>query len=274
MKCFVCKKNSWESHYKDLFRCSNCGFIRAKEIYFKIKPEEVYGKDYFDKGQYANYKKERLALEQNFKNRLKDIIKHKREGKLLEIGCAYGYFLNLAKKNFIISGIDVNSQTTNIASKLTGIKTLTGDFLTQKFSKNTFDVVSLFDTIEHLQKPKAYLEKIHTLLKPGGIVAIETGDIDSLLAKVQKERWRLIDPSVHLTYFSTKTLRNLLENTGYRILSIKKVSFARSLIQITYRLGINNILRHLKLNFLEKFISNKNISINTYDIIFVIAQKQ
>ena len=136
MKCFVCKKNSWESHYKDLFRCSNCGFIRAKEIYFKIKPEEVYGKDYFDKGQYANYKKERLALEQNFKNRLKDIIKHKREGKLLEIGCAYGYFLNLAKKNFIISGIDVNSQTTNIASKLTGIKTLTGDFLTQKFSFN------------------------------------------------------------------------------------------------------------------------------------------
>jgi len=125
----------------------------------------------------------------------------------------------------------------------------------------------MLDTIEHLKNPSGYLTKIKSILKPKGILVIETGDIGSYLAKFQKSHWRLITPPSHLYYFSKKTLTVLLKNKEFLIKEIVNVSFYRSMSQIIFRLIGKHIFN------LPKRILNRPITLNTGDLIFVVAQK-
>ncbi len=265
MRCFVCNHDSWGSVYKDLVICKKCRFIRARDKFFNQKPENVYNKSYYTKGQYADYEKERVSLTKNFRERLKQIIKYKNGGDLLDVGCAYGFFLLEAKKYFKPIGIDLDKDTVRKAREISRIDTILGDFLKIIFHKK-FDVITFFDSIEHMKDPGATIRKTRTLLKKDGIVAIETGDIGSILPKIQKAKWRIIDPNLHLSYFSNKTLTKLLETNGFEIINITYVPFRRSLKQIIHRLAPSQTAPQSLLNF--------SLKLNTYDIMFVIAKKK
>lgn len=264
MRCFVCNHNRWESVYNDLVICNKCGFIRARDKFFNQKLENIYNKSYYTKGQYVDYEAEGASLTKNFKERLIQIRKYKDGGGLLDVGCAYGFFLLEAKKYFKPTGIDLDKDTVRKAREISRIDILLGDFLKTKFQKK-FDVVTFFDLIEHMKDPKTAIRKTRTLLKKDGVVAIETGDIDSILPKIQKAKWRIIDPNLHLSYFSKKTLTKLLETNGFEIIDITYVPFRRSLKQIIHRLAPNKTIPQSLLNF--------SLKLNTYDIMFVIAKK-
>lgn len=269
MKCIICGSRSWAQYLPDLQICQKCSLVIAEDKYFKLNSKKLYSSaSFFNHAVYANYDLEKKALEKNFKNRLKEIRRFKNNGKLLDIGCASGYFLNIAKQYFTSEGVDLDPKVTEFAAKFSSCKIHTGDFLNQTFKNSSFDVITLFDTIEHLKKPKHYIAKSHQLLKKGGIIAIETGDISGFLPTIQKRKWRLIFPPFHLFYFSTNTLKKLLEQNGFQILTVKKVNFYRTLAQTIYKLvNKKNILRFLKPAFSVTF------PINTFDIIFVIAKK-
>lgn len=267
MKCPICSQNKWSEYLKGLVKCHGCGFIRAQDKYFKVDPIKFYGQNYFTSG-YGDYTKEQVALEKNFEDRINRIRKYKDTGKLLEIGCAHGYFLKNAQKYYQCFGIDLNPKVTEITKKNTNAKISTGDFLSQKYPKDYFDIVCMFDTIEHLKYPEKYLKKVNEILKPDGIVVIETGDISSLIAKIQKNSWRLIMLPDHLQYFSKASLVQLLTNSGFKVRNISMVGFYRTLRQIIYRLtGSRKLLDS------SKTILSKSIPINTFDLVFVIAQK-
>ncbi|KKU10925.1 MAG: Methyltransferase type 12 [Candidatus Woesebacteria bacterium GW2011_GWB1_45_5] len=265
MKCFVCNGESWLPFYKNLVFCEGCGFVKAADRFFKINPEKVYDKKYYTKGQYADYEKEKASLAGNFSDRLAQIIKYKKGGKILDVGCAYGYFLLEAKRFFEIRGIDLDKNTTRKASLITGADITTGNFLKHDFKREKFDVITFFDSIEHLTDPKKAILKSARMLKNGGIVAIETGDVESVLSKIEKEKWRLIDPGVHLNYFSRKTLNSLLVSCGFKVLAFSYVSFRRSIRQVMHRL--------LGKNLFIPFLSGLPLKVNTFDIMFVIAKK-
>lgn len=276
MDCIVCNSNNWFPSSDLLVRCSNCTLVRAKDDYFSTNLSQLYGPKYFNGIDYADYQLEKTALLNNFTNRLKKILHFQDSGKLLEIGCAYGYFLEVAQKYFKCTGIDLNPQVTNITKKnVTNSTILTGDLLQKKLKKTSFNVVCLFDTIEHLISPEKYLKKAYSLLKPGGIIAIETGDIESTLARTQKQKWRLITPPTHLYYFSKTTLSNLVKNAGFQTLKVEYPSFHRTLYQTIFRLTKNHqtckSLHHLLLKF--RSILTLTYPLNTKDIIFLIAQK-
>lgn len=267
MKCPICNQNSWSRHLNDLVKCQTCEFIRAHEKYFKIDPLKFYGEKYFS-SEYGNYTKEQVALEKNFRDRIKRIGEYKTSGKLLEIGCAHGYFLKNAQKYYQCFGIDLNPKVTRVTKENTKATIFTGDFLKQKFQRNYFDIICMFDTIEHIKYPEKYLKKMYEILKPGGIVVIETGDIGSLIAKVQGRSWRLIMLPDHLQYFTKISLNRLLINSGFKTKLINRVGFFRTFRQIIYRLTNNK-------KFLDSpnRLLDKSISINTFDLIFIIAQK-
>lgn len=266
--CFICKKRAWQNQYEKLAKCKNCGFIRAKDKYFKIKPAKLYNLNYFSGIDYENYRDEKWALIANFKDRLKRVRKFKNTGKLLEIGCAFGYFLALSQKYFDTTGVDLDPNVTKIARVSSPkSKILTGEFLKHKFMGESFDIVCMFDVIEHLKNPDKYLAKIRRVLKPNGLIIIETGDIEAVLPSIQKSKWRLIAPPMHLSYFSKNSLRKLLEKQGFKVIQETHVPFYRSLNQIVYRL-----VRSKRLSKLIKKV-NFNFPINTYDLMFIIAQK-
>lgn len=268
IKCLVCNQNKWQKHLNKLVKCTNCGFVRAHDRYFKIDPVKLYSQSYFRASDYGDYQLEQKALEKNFQDRLRRIRRFKKNGQLLEIGCAYGYFLKLAKQHYRACGIDLDPQVTKLARKNSGTTIYTGDFLTIKLPPNHFDVVCLFDTIEHLKNPDLYLEKIWQILAPKGLVVIETGDIESLLAKIQGASWRLITPPFHLQYFSRKSLTRLLEKYGFKVVRIDRVSFYRTIRQILYKLTHNQ-----KLISLDSPLLSKSFPLNTYDLLLLIAQK-
>lgn len=269
MKCIICGRNSWVSHWRLLLKCKFCGFIKAQSSFFKINSLKIYNKSYFEQDDYLNYLKEKKALQENFTNRLKIIRKYKKKGKLLDIGCAYGYFLEIAAKHFDSEGIDLNKETIQHVTKAHNIKAIYKDFLKTKFIKNSYDVVCMFDVIEHLKKPREYISKIHSLLKHDGLLVIETGNIDSVLAKIQKDKWRLVKPPLHLHYFSKESIFKLLDSNGFKIKEIKDVSFCRTVAQTIHGIFMNKkIDKYLTCLFNFKFF------LNTHDLMLIIAQKK
>lgn len=269
MKCIICGSNKWKTKYKKLTQCSKCGYIRASNKYF-LQSKSLYKKDYFMGKEYQNYKDEEVALSKNFQDRIKKIKKYKKHGYLLEIGSAFGFFLNEAKKYFKVEGIDVDLDVVKISRKITKSRIKQGDFLYTKYDNNSFDVVCMLDTIEHLREPQKFIQKANRILKKGGVLVIETGDIDTLLPKIQKEKWRLITPPYHLQYFSRRTLAKLLEKNGFEVLyKTVNISFYRTINQTLHRLKMDKVLQNL-------FAPFKNIIFKTYtfDLMFVIAKKK
>ena len=269
LACIICNQNNWISTCKNLIRCKYCGLTRSTDQHFLQNFKKLYDTKYYQGRDYYNYQLEEKALTKNFKHRLSIIRAYKNKGVMLDIGCAYGYFLKEARKiGFNGYGIEINPQTSNLAHQNSGCHVYTGNLIQVQFKHKKFDVVTLFDVIEHLPEPQKYLQKIYRLLKPGGILVIETGDINSPLAKLQKGSWRLIIPQIHLFYFSTTTLTHLLLKTGFKILHYQKVGFWRTVGQIGYR-SFGQII----INLLPKKLLRLPLYLNTGDLVLLIAQK-
>lgn len=266
--CIICKGKNWRKKFNGLVECRNCGFVRAKDSYFKASPKKLYSKKYFTEYEYTNYEAEKNALVLNFTDRLRKIRKYKAKGRLLEIGCAYGYFLGLAAKYFDTTGVDLDASIVNQARRNTTSKIIRGDFQKLRF-KDKFDVICMFDTIEHLKHPEKYLAKAQTLLNKNGIIVIETGDIGAILPRIQKKKWRLIHPPFHLQYFSRASLVSLLRNTGFHVVyKTNFISFFRSVSQTAYRLGIKIP------SWVPRRMVNYSFPTYTFDLVFIIARKK
>jgi len=277
-RCAICREDKATPLYEGILRCVNCGHIFSdarlnEEDFFKL-----YGSRYFFGGEYSDYLAEKKALHKNFKYKINvlqrylDPIRHKR---LLEIGCAYGFFLDVAKDYFDeVLGLDVSEEAIQYASHASKHKAERADFLKYDFEPGKFDVVCLWDTIEHLERPELYIEKIGSKMKKRGLLAITTGDIGSINASIRKDKWRLMHPPTHVHYFSEKSLTRLLNKHGFEVRYNRYCGVFRGLDIIAYRMfgankgtaGIYNLLKKLR-------ITEINFYLNLYDIMYVIAEK-
>jgi len=271
MECVVChRRPSWRRKGAELLKCRDCGHVRATNRFFKIDPRKIYERNYFESMDYADYEMERPALERNFADRIRRIRNFKKKGRLLEIGCAFGYFLNMADKFFETEGIEIDPEIANVARKNSKHSRIyAGEFLRRKFKDDRYDIICMLDTIEHLKRPDLYVRKISKILKSDGILVIETGDMGSILSRIQGPKWRLITPPTHLHYFSEQTLERTLSTYGLTTISSNYVPFARSVRQTLHRL-----LRKRATRYLPSPILNTIFTINTYDLLFNVAQKK
>lgn len=272
MKCIICGNDQHRELFDGIVKCRNCELVFFDQELDENEVKKLYGEAYFKGEEYCDYEEDKNILQKNFKSRLKDILKYRKQGSLFEIGSAYGYFLERAKKYFDIEGIDITEKPTAFAREKLGLDVHTGDYQNIKLLKKK-DVFCMWDTIEHLQEPQKFVEKISQEIKPGGYLFITTGDIDSILPKVQGKKWRLIHPPTHLYYFSRRTIRKLLEQNGFQVLEIKHPGFHRSLSQIIYALlYLKRRKNSERAKKLLKWIDFP-IYLNTFDIMMVVAKK-
>ena len=240
-----------------------------------LKPDELYDEAYFSGAEYADYLRDRDVLERNFNARLKEVRRFHTNGKLIEVGCAYGYFLNLARRYFSVRGFDIAESALEHARNVFGLPVDNAEFVDANIEPNSVDVVVMWDTIEHLLRPDLVVEKAADSLKQGGSLFLTTGDIGSILARIRGKNWRLIHPPSHLHYFNKDTIRRFLEGFGFEISVIKYVPVWRSLRQILYSLlfiGKDDIPR------IYRLIENSRIGplplpLNTLDIMLVGGKK-
>ena len=202
-------------------------------------------------------------IEKNFKRKINLIKKYISSGNLLEIGSAYGFFLNLIKNQFNIMGFEICKDAANYAKYNFDINLISKEFNTYNFNKS-FDLICMWDVIEHLINPDIIIKKISQVIKPGGYLFLSTGDISRIVPSLRKEKWRLIHPPSHIHYFSKKTLELILKNHGFSIISIEYPGIWRSFHQLLSSM--------FNIKSVYKYIPGK-FYINFFDIMEVVAKK-
>ena len=278
-KCIVCGSRGSRPLYKGVCQCGNCGYVYADLNMSQGEFEELYKKGYFFGEEYSDYIADKDILQKNFKLRLKvleNFIESQRHRTLLEIGCAYGFFLDLVRNRFgTVKGIDVAEDGVRYARDTLGLHAIQGDFLEKEFGDEQFDVICLWDTIEHLRSPHLYVEKAGNLMESGGLLAITTGDIGSLNARVKGASWRLMHPPTHAHYFSKKSLTQMLNNYGFEVLYNRYCGFYRSIDNMAYNmLVLRGQGKHLYSLLKKTSLGNSDIYLNLFDIMYVIARKR
>lgn len=196
--------------------CDDCGFV-----FLSPRPDPKKGQDYFNKA-YAGHKDfndheyYRDHDKKLFQSRLKieAIEKLKPTGKkLLDVGAGQGHFMKEAiERSWDVTGTELSVEARESARKLFNI-TLSESF--GECEKESFDVITLWDVLEHVADAKEILDEVSKLLKPNGILIIETVNIDSVDFLVQNEKWHLWHVD-HNYYFSMKSLKRYLEQFNYR----------------------------------------------------------
>ncbi|OIQ89305.1 putative S-adenosylmethionine-dependent methyltransferase [mine drainage metagenome] len=139
-------------------------------------------------------------------------------GKLLDVGCGGGRFLNrMKKRGWQVEGTDFDEQATKKVSKRYDIKTHVGDLVQCALPANSFDVITMSQVIEHLYDPLATLRECLRILKPGGLLVLTTPNTLSLCAAEFGAFWRGWEAPRHLHLFSVDSLHRLTQRAGFDV---------------------------------------------------------
>jgi len=137
--------------------------------------------------------------------------------KLLDVGCYIGVFLEIAARHgWEAWGIEP-SQWAAEQARQNGLNVIHGTLATTHLPDGSFDVVTLWDVIEHVSDPMSEIRRVHRLLKPGGLIVIHTMDIDSPFSRVMGPRWPWL-MEMHIYYFSQRTMAAMLRKAGFQVL--------------------------------------------------------
>ena len=222
----------------DILQCAACGLGRTETAAFD--PSAYYTNGYFSGEQtdgYADYLGAEPVLRREFVRTLAFIRRYRRSGKLLEVGCAYGFFLQEAKRHFEVSGIEL-ARDAAAHCRRNGLAVDTGaaDEINLNL-RGPFDVIVLLDVIEHLPDPHETLALLAGRLAPGGIIVLTTGDFGSLTARAFRSTWRLMTPPQHLWFFTAGSMDRLAQRAGLAIEALDHPWKIVPLSLIAYHLG-------------------------------------
>ena len=160
-----------------------------------------------------------------FEKRLRAIEELVPKGRLLDVGCSVGTFMDVARaRGWQVAGVELNKNACELCTEK-GHKVYRGLFapeLISTFEKADFDLITLNDVIEHLPDPVASMKLVGPLLRPGGYLMINTPNIDNIVARTFQ-----IKPMEHLFYFSTATATRTLEKAGLEVVLAKKAGRRR-----------------------------------------------
>jgi 2-polyprenyl-3-methyl-5-hydroxy-6-metoxy-1,4-benzoquinol methylase len=267
---YACTNNQHGEYYQ-LVKCLNCGLKFSSP-----RPDA----DEIESG-YAGVKDEVYKEELNgrvitFQRNLENISRYKRKGSLLDIGCSIGTFLSLAKKEgWEVMGIEPSAWCVKQCRDLYNIEVIKGTHrLLANFSQK-FDVVTMWDVLEHLSDPLEALRDCRSSLKDGGILVFSTLDIGSLYARILGKHWPWL-MKMHIYYFDRLTIKRYLKQAGFKPIKIEKYKHTISVDYLLYKLKKINRFLYLSVKiFKQAFMPNKNnyITFGLGDIIEVYAEK-
>jgi 2-polyprenyl-3-methyl-5-hydroxy-6-metoxy-1,4-benzoquinol methylase len=267
------------SHNLDgpLVRCSSCGLYyvtsRHSQLTFgsSVSAEQVTARLHEANRGFQHLRLEeehRLAL-LNARWRLDIIRQFCPSGRLLEVGCARGDFLSVAREKFEVYGVEPNPELAESARQAAPIH----QNVVETFPAREFDVAASFHVIEHVDSPKRFLGAIAERVKSGGVVVIETPNIDSWGFRLFRAKWREFIPE-HYYFFDPATVRRLFEDQGFRVERVLKVGKYASVELILNRLGRYSGVFGAFANLARTAgLSRTTFKINPGDIMLVVGRK-
>lgn len=275
-QCLVCGACAFTPLWEILQRCGACGFVTAR-LDVPIDARRLYEGDYFTGEEYLDYLADEAFFRRNFRGRLEEIRRRTPSGRLLELGAAYGFFLDLARKFYEVVGFEVNPAAVGHARDVLNLDVRRDDFLATPCEAlgGPVDVAVLWDVIEHLDRPDLFLKHVAECSNSGLHLYITTGDIGSRLARWRGPRWRMIHPPSHLHYFDRATISRLLDRCGFDVVEIRAIGVARSIRQILYSVLVLRLKAPGLYRRLAKLVpAQAGFTLNTFDIMQVVAQRR
>lgn len=260
---FVYKSSSTKGE-KELGKCYNC--THQWDLRFKCSEDAIKAQIISEIA--ASFP---TKMPNNFSWHYKvrqNILKFKPEGgNLLDIGSNNGLFLKYMEDNFQCYGIELSPKLADISRSLTKAEINQIDIMNSALPDSYFDVITCFAVIEHIYDVSTFLEKVYSLLKPGGILIVSTGDIASFVSQLFNSEWPLLTADDHVHFFTSRSLKKILEIHNFLILSLEwrlwnfpnhKLIFSQTVKQTIKFMDVFNLgIQYIPFN----------------DVMFVTAQK-
>lgn len=204
-----------------LERCLGCGLVQVTDDLSGVNLAEYYDQEFFDetydwlqapgRGRRKEYRK--------FNYRLEEIEALKpKKGVILDIGCSFGFFLDMARtRGWTPVGVEIGEYAARFAHDKLDLEVHVGEILEAPLETARFDVITMWNVLEHLNDPLTQFRRINELLKPGGLIVFTTGDVDSYIRKLEGLRWRALIPPIHVANYNFSVIERLFEKTGFEV---------------------------------------------------------
>lgn len=254
--CLVCGHNKFSTLFscKDfvatnenfqLERCENCSFL-----FTNPRPTISEIGKYYQSDQYISHAGKKKGLIYNLydivrdfsiKQKLNLIKKYHSKGKLMDLGCGLGYFLNGVKldKTFDTLGVDVSDDAVEYVKRTFGIDVKNESELAN-LEKHSFDIITQWHVLEHVHYLNERMQQLHHLLKQDGTMFIAVPNSKSKDAEKYKEFWDGYDVPRHLYHFNQKSFSLLMEKHGFVIVEIKPMWFDAPYISMRSEVHMKN----------------------------------
>jgi len=212
--CPACDSRQPEARSAIAF-CSGCGhrwLVSTAEDH-RAREEEIFTEDYSGFSEDERF----VAFVRRFTR--DELARRLRPGaKILDVGCGAGHFMQVAKEaGYSVEGIDVSPASAQICRQK-GLDARSGDFLTERFG-GKFDLITMWDVVEHLRDPAAFLERARGLLAEGGMLFSKIpifGELSVRLSdKVPRAAGILLGAPDHVQYFDRESLERLIRRVRF-----------------------------------------------------------
>lgn len=239
----------------------------------------VYVDSEYQSGLYKDYVEASALKYETFRRRIELIRKYVDGSRLLDVGCASGFFIEMALKyGFDAYGVELSKQAIALAKPEVGGRITNGDVnLLHVRNEQKFDVVVAFDIIEHTHDPIKFLQDIRDVLSPQGWLVLTTPDTGHFLRYLMGSHWPMLQPLQHTYLFSKKAMQKALETAGFNKIHIQNADKTLTLEYLMGQIRINNplltkmyrVLSHL----LPMAIRKRPISVNIGEML-VFCQRE
>jgi SAM-dependent methyltransferase len=200
--------------HPDVFACLDCGMV-----FNEPPPSETGHLAEYEAISDPEYLEQREARRRTYERELERIERHGKGRDLLDVGCYSGFFLDQARsRGYRVKGVEPSRWAVEHARGELGLDVFHGPVEAFETAER-FDLVTMWDVIEHLVDPVGTLRKIHGLLRPGGLLAFTTHNLDSLAARVLRGRYPFF-MEMHTIHLRDRTRDRLLAETGFERLAV------------------------------------------------------
>lgn len=216
------------------FRCPHCKLAFMRNTLNQQQITELY--------KYYAYIPQPFnpITEKRYLSLLRRFEPFKKNSRLLDIGCGGGHFISTAQnKGWKAIGTDISREAIQIC-KEKNLKVRCGNISELNFQSNYFDIITMFEVMEHLDNPRGTLEQIHKILRPGGLLYITTPNFNSLTRFILGPKWRAFDIE-HIFYFTAVCIMRLLKQIGFSKINVKSNNLSIIEIKLTFFSHINEV---------------------------------
>jgi SAM-dependent methyltransferase len=207
-------KDREEGQYR-IAKCASCGLVYVNPRRFAAEHDGYFSGPYLDTIEVQ--KRLRPTIEQLYSEILRGLEAYLYPGRLLDVGCAMGHFMDFARgRGWEVTGVECSRYAAHWGRDRFRLRVHpVCDLSRCRYPADYCDAAVLVEVVEHLPSPRKTLTEVLRVLKPGGVICLTTPNFDSYRSQLLQEEWDVIIPSGHLYYFNAQSLRALLASVGF-----------------------------------------------------------